>query len=79
MKLLLISIIFIIPAYFVLRYIKRKSSNTSSLPPRSGIQKWMEMSNLERNSLDQKQRIDTMKRKKLLLDSIRKEYNDLNK
>ena len=63
--------------FYRLRIFKGKSPNRNK--SKSNIKSWMEMTKEERHAFDLQEKENTFKRKKILLDQIRKEYKDYSK
>ncbi len=76
MKLILLSIFFIISISLFLGYkTKKRVKSKENIPiKRYSINEWMLFSANERKRLDDELRLKTMKRKKSLLKDIRNEY-----
>ena len=74
MELILLIPLIIFFILIIIRYSKR--NNKSNL---KSISKWMNMSKEERKLIDIKSRDNTLKRKKFLIDNIRKEYRKVSK
>ena len=74
MELILLIPLIIFFILIIIRYSKR--NNKSNL---KSISKWMNMSKEERKLIDIKSRDNTLKRKKSLIDNIRKEYRKVSK
>ena len=72
--LLIIIFITLTLLFFRLKRIRKKTGVR-----RVSMVEWMKMSSDDRNANDNKQRLYNMKRKKILLSNIRKEYKQLVK
>ena len=73
MKIFLLTILVSIFIFFIYRVLFNENRRTNF--PRKKIRKWMRMSNEERRINDEHELIKASRRKKRLLNEIRKEYN----
>ena len=77
MKIFLYLIIVISIAIVLVRSLRKKNIIQKKQTP--GIAHWMKMSRQERNEYDEQQKRETLDRKRMLLNQIRKEYKNLSK
>ncbi len=76
LTILIMSFVLIVILEFIFK-VKKHSQRNSKLKYK--FIDWMELTNEERREMDFIDKIETMKRKKILLKSIREEYKKLNK
>ena len=77
--ILLFFTIFFIVAFFLYRFPPSSSKSNKRNKNKANIESWMGMTREERNASDAEEKKNSFKRKKILLDQIRKEYKDYSK
>ena len=75
--ILFLALVAIVTIAFYFRCKRVKSNKANRLNHDSNIDTWMGMRREERYILEEKEKNISLKRKKVLLDQIRKEYKDL--
>jgi hypothetical protein len=75
--ILFLALVAILTIAFYFRSKRVKSNKVNRLNYDSNMDAWMGMRREERDILEEKEKKISLKRKKVLLDQIRKEYKDL--
>ena len=75
--ILFLALVAIVTIAFYFRSKRVKSNKANRLNYDSNMDAWMGMRREERDILEEKEKKISLKRKKVLLDQIRKEYKDL--